>query len=99
MEPEPKRARTDDAEALLVGPARADELRYQDLSAKDKKACDAAMAKEWAKWEQFGSTRKITRSEWEEAVRQKVNVTSGTISSKARKGLKGNETAMVLWES
>ena len=74
VEPEAKRPRTDEAEALLVGPSRASELRYEDLSPKDKKLCEAAMAKEWAKWEQFGSTRKITWDEWEEAVRQKVNV-------------------------
>ena len=58
----------------LVGAKRGAEIRFKDLDAAGQRDCREAMAKEWAKWEQFGATRPVSMAEWKQAQDAKVAV-------------------------
>ena len=61
-------------EALLTGNATAKELKYDNLSAKEKQSMDLAMKTEWSKWTEFGAYKKLPPKELKELLRRNPGI-------------------------
>ena len=54
----------EDIQVLLVGRARAKEIKMKDLNLEQRKAVRSAMAEEWQKWTNFTATQTLTEDEF-----------------------------------